>query len=46
MFMTELLGLLDTCVLIDVDLGAINLDALPDRHFITAITLAELSAAR
>lgn len=42
--MTDSIGILDTCVLIDVDLGVVDVEQLPDRHFITTITLAELSA--
>ncbi len=36
-------GVLDTCVVIDAGLGLIDLDLLPDVQLITAITLGELA---
>lgn len=35
-------GILDTCVLIDLHVGAVSADALPDEQAITALSLGEL----
>lgn len=35
-------GILDTCVLIDLHLGAVSVDALPDEQAITSLSLGEL----
>lgn len=36
-------GILDTCVLIDLHVGAVSTGALPDEQAITALSLGELS---